>query len=96
MTSILRIEHAIGDFGAWKRAFDSDPLGRKKSGVRRYRILRPADNPSYVMIDLEFDGSKEAEAFAAALRRMWGTAEAQKVMQNPQLRIGDLAEAKEL
>ena len=96
MTSILQIEHAIGDFGAWKRAFDSDPLGRKKSGVRRYRILRPADNPSYVMIDLEFDGSKEAEAFAAALRRMWGTAEAQKVMQNPQLRIGELAEAEEL
>ena len=48
------------------------------------------------MIDLEFDGSKEAEAFAAALRRMLGTAEAQKVMQNPQSRIGDLAEAKEL
>lgn len=96
MTSILRIEHAIGDFGAWKRAFDSDLLDRKKSGVRRYRILRPADNPSYVMIDLEFDGSKEAEAFAAALRRMWGTAEAQKVMQNPQSRIGEFAEAKEL
>ena len=74
MTSILRIEHAIGDFGAWKRAFDSDPLGRKKSGVRCYRILRPADNPSYVMIDPEFDGSKEAEIFGGALRKMWGTA----------------------
>ena len=96
MTSILRIEHAVGDFGAWKRAFYSDPLGRKKSSVRRYRILRPADNPRYVMIDLEFDGPKEAEAFAAALRRMWGTAEAQRIMQNPQLRISELAEAREL
>jgi hypothetical protein len=96
MTSILRIEHAVGDFGAWKRAFDGDPLGRKKSGVRRYRVLRPADNPGYVMIDLEFDGSKDAEAFAAALRRMWGTAEAQKIMQNPQLKISELVETKEL
>ena len=72
------------------------PYAEKKSGVRRYRILPPADNPSYVMIDPEFDGSEEAEAFAVALRRMWGTAEAQKVMQNPQLRIGELAEANEL
>jgi hypothetical protein len=36
---ILRIEHAVPDFAAWKKAFDSGPLGRKRSGVRRYRIL---------------------------------------------------------
>jgi len=54
--TILRIEHAVRNFDVWKKTFDSDPLGRKKSGVWCYRILRPTDNPNYVMIDLEFDG----------------------------------------
>ena len=49
---ILRIEHPVSDFDGWKKAFDSDPIGREKSGVRRYRVLRPIDDAKYVMIDL--------------------------------------------
>ncbi len=44
---ILRIEHPVPDYDAWKEAFDSDPIGREPSGVRRYRILRPNDDPNY-------------------------------------------------
>jgi hypothetical protein len=95
MTIVLHIEHAIGDFDSWKKVFDSDPLGRQKSGVRRYRILRPTDNPNYVVIELEFDGLKEAENFRSALRNMWGTPEAQKIMQNPKLQITEQVETKE-
>ncbi len=69
---ILRIEHPIPDFDGWKKAFDSDPVGRKKSGVRRYQVLRPIDDPNYVMIDLEFDTAREAEALLAAMRVVWG------------------------
>jgi hypothetical protein len=43
---ILRIEHPVADFDAWKAAFDGDPLGREQSGVRRYRVLRSVDDPS--------------------------------------------------
>jgi hypothetical protein len=64
---ILRIEHPLPDYDAWKAAFDSDPIGRERSGVRRYRILRATDDPNYVMIDLEFDSASEAEAVKAAL-----------------------------
>ena len=64
---ILRIEHPVADYDAWKEAFDSDPIGRKRSGVRRYRIMRPTDDPSHVMIDLEFDSLGEAEAVKGAL-----------------------------
>jgi hypothetical protein len=99
MTTILRIEHPVRSFDAWKKVFDSDPLGRKKSGMRRYRILRPIDNPNYVMLDLEFEGSNEAneaEAFAAALRNLWDSPEGQKIMENPQLRIVQTVESKEL
>jgi hypothetical protein len=38
---ILRIEHPVPNFDTWKTAFDSDPIGRKQSGMHRYRILRP-------------------------------------------------------
>jgi hypothetical protein len=64
---ILRIEHPVPDYDAWKAAFDSDPIGRERSGVRRYRILRATDDPSYVIIDLEFEGLSEVEAVKAAL-----------------------------
>ena len=39
----LRIEHKVPNFDGWKKAFDSDPIDRKKSGVNRYSIYRPAD-----------------------------------------------------
>jgi len=95
MITIVRIEHAVGGFDAWKGAFESDPVGRQKSGVRRYRILRPKDDPNYVMIDMEFDTSKEAENFRSAMRNLWNSPEAQKVMKNPQIRIVELVETKE-
>ena len=89
---ILRIEHPVPNFDDWKEAFDSDPMGREQSGVRRYRILRPTDDPNYVMIDLEFDSAREAEAAEAALRELWGRVE---VMHSPQARIVEEVEHKE-
>jgi hypothetical protein len=91
---ILRIEHPVPDFDGWKKAFDSDPVGREKSGVRRYQILRPVDNPNYVMIDLEFDTASQAEALLAAMRVVWGRVEG-TIMMNPQARIVETAETKE-
>jgi len=91
---ILRIEHPIPNFEGWKQAFDSDPIGREKSGVRRYRILRPTDDPNYVMIDLEFDSASQAEALLAGLRALWSRVEG-TVMTNPQARIVEVVEAIE-
>jgi hypothetical protein len=67
----LRIEHVIRDYDLWKAAFDRDPGGRERSGVRRYRISRPIDDPNYVIIDLDFDDATAAEAFAAAMIVVW-------------------------
>ena len=63
----MRIEHPVADYDRWKAAFDSDPIGRERSGVRRYRVMRAKDDPSHVMVDLEFDSVSEAEAVRAAL-----------------------------
>ncbi|MCA1851699.1 MAG: hypothetical protein LC647_04720 [Beggiatoa sp.] len=92
--AILQIEHPVPDFDAWKEAFDSDPVGRERSGVRRYRVLRPIDDPQYAMVDLEFDSSSEAEAFLAALRNLWRRAEG-TIMENPRARIVEAVEIKE-
>jgi hypothetical protein len=68
---IVRIEHAVPNFEKWKEAFDRDPVDRKGSGVRRYRVLRAHDDPNYVMIDLEFDDQGKAEEFVRTMERLW-------------------------
>lgn len=92
---ILQIEHGVRDYDAWKRAFDSDPVGREQGGVRRYRILRPTDDPSYVLIELEFDGAGEAEAFREALQGLWGRVGDDLGLEGPRARIVELAESAE-
>jgi hypothetical protein len=91
----LRIEHAVPDFTGWKRAFDSDPVDRKGSGVRRYQVLRSVDDPNYVMIDLEFDSLEDAEGLLSKMRGVWN-GEGRNVMRNPQARIVDTVETIEL
>ncbi len=92
---ILQIEHAVKDFDAWKAAFDGDPVGRERGGVRRYRIARPVDDPGYVVVDLEFDDTGEAEAFRAALRELWGRLEPAGLIESPRARILEDVERKE-
>jgi hypothetical protein len=93
--TILQIEHNISDFDVWKKAFDSDPINRKKSGVVRYSILQPVNNPKYIMIDLEFDNLKNAEDSLVELQKLWGKVEG-KLMMNPKTRILNKIESVEV
>jgi hypothetical protein len=94
---VLQIEHPIRDFETWKGAFDRFSGKRQQSGVRRHRVLRPADDPNYVVIELGFDGASEAESFLAWLRReVWSSREAAPaLMGEPQTRIVEVVETKE-
>ncbi|WP_119071513.1 hypothetical protein [Aggregatilinea lenta] len=89
----LHIEHPVADFDRWKAAFDSDPVGRQKAGVRVYRVSRPLDNPNYAIIDLEFDTLNQAESLLAAMQQVWsrigGT-----IMHDPRWQIAELVESK--
>jgi hypothetical protein len=96
MTAIVQLEHPVRDFDGWKRAFDSDPLGRQAGGVRRYRISRPPDDPNYVVVDLEFDNVLEAEAFLDRLRALWSRVVEEGLIDNPRARILDEAESAEI
>jgi len=75
MTTTLKLEHAIVDFETWRSAFERDPVGRERLGVRRYRICRPIDDPKYVLVDLDFDSAAEAQTFLTALEQVWSRAE---------------------
>ncbi|GIU94102.1 MAG: hypothetical protein KatS3mg012_0559 [Gaiellaceae bacterium] len=86
---VLRIEHRVPDFEAWKRAFDSDPVGRERGGVRRHRVLRPADGSLHALIDLEFERAEEAESFLEALRELWGRVD---VVRDPHAQVLEVVE----
>lgn len=92
---ILQIEHGVGDYDAWKRAFDSDPLGREESGVRRYRIVRTIDDPNLVAVDLEFDSVEEAQTFRLRLLDLWGLMEDQLGLADATARVVETAEARD-
>ena len=90
----LHIEHPTPDFETWKRAFDSDPAGRKQSGVRRYWVSRAIDDPSYVMIDLEFHTREQAEGLLRTLQGIWGRPD-HRLTRSQQARIVDVVESIE-
>jgi hypothetical protein len=90
---VLRIEHEVPDYDRWKNAFDSDPIGRQAAGVLRYRVLRGAADPNFVMIDLEFETAAEAERMETSLRELWGRVD---VARNPQARQAELVESQDV
>ncbi len=92
--AILRIQHPVVDYAAWKAAFDRDPIGRAASGVRRHQIQRAIDDPNYVLIDLEFDSHSQAQAALAALRQVWDRV-AGTLVASPQARIVEPVETKQ-
>ena len=89
----LQLEHQITDFETWKNAFDRDPIGRRSLGVRRHRVFRPLDDPKYVVVELEFETTAEAQACGAALRGLWGAGHAAPALVgSPQVRIVETVE----
>src|SRR3979411_549919 len=54
---------------------DPDPVDRKAAGVRRYHVHRSIADPTFVMIDLEFDSVAEAESLLERLRHFFGPAQ---------------------
>ena len=70
----LHIEHSIVDFEVWRAAFGRFAEIRAQSGVRHHRVLRPVDDPKYVVIDLDFDTVAEATRFLEFLHeRVWSS-----------------------
>jgi hypothetical protein len=89
----LHIEHAVTDFDTWMTAFDRFAELRQQSGVRHQRVQRPVDDSAYVVIDLDFDTTSQAQNFLGFLRaNVWSTpTNAPALVGTPQTRILELA-----
>jgi hypothetical protein len=92
----LHIEHSIVDFDVWKSAFERLAEFREQSGVRRQRVQRPVDDPRYVVIDLDFGTTDEAERFLDFLQtKVWSSREnAPALIGTPQTKILEAAETQ--
>ncbi len=91
---ILQIEHKFPGYEGWKKLFNSDPIDRKGSGTRYYRIYRTVDDPNNVIVDLGFDKLADAEATPAAFHKLWKQVEG-TVMTGPKARILNIVESRE-
>jgi len=72
----LHVENTIRDYDAWKSNFDKFHRARRDRGVTRYRVSRNAEDPTQVMVDLEFDSIGRAEEFREFLRGVMLTPQA--------------------
>ena len=91
---VVRIEHEVVSYEGWKKAFDSDPIDRKKSGVKRYSVYQPQDNPKYVIIDLEFGNLSQAQATQRSLQNMM-TKVVGTLIIGPSIKLLNVIETKE-
>jgi hypothetical protein len=72
----LHIEHPITDFATWSAAFDGFAEARRSAGVRAHRVQQPIDDAAYVVIDLDFDTTAEAQRFREFLTtQIWARSE---------------------
>lgn len=91
---VLQIEHSVPDYDVWKKVFDSDPMGRKQSGVIQYKIFRQTDNPNNVVVELQMNSLEEAKNLLARLQQLWKQIEG-TVITGPKGRIIEMVEGKD-
>jgi hypothetical protein len=68
-----------GDFDAFKRQFDEDPLGRRQV-AKGHTLLRGVDNPNEVFVRIEFATAEDASSFAEKVR-------SSSVLQNMSVKV---------
>lgn len=88
MTATLHIEHEITGYTTWKEAFDRFADARQRAGVTDHRIRLDEDHDRHIVIDLDFDSTARAHAFAAFLHdHVWGTSNSPALVGTPTTRV---------
>jgi hypothetical protein len=92
----LHIEHPITDLNAWLVAFDRFAEARARAGVQAQRVQHPVDDPNYIVIDLDFTTTEEAERFLAFLKKhVWSSTDnAPALAGTPQTKLLQQAAAR--
>ncbi|MBK6635227.1 MAG: hypothetical protein IPG38_13785 [Chitinophagaceae bacterium] len=92
---ILQIEHEVPNYDGWKKAFDSDPINRKQSGVKSYRIYRPKENPGLVIVELDFENIDQLNTTLQALQDLWNKVQG-TVIAKAKTKILEIVESKDI
>ena len=83
----LHIQLPVADLAAFKTGFADHDEIRRKAGVRTASVRTSLDDPSLVVIDLDFSTSGEAEAFLGYLRETVWKDNARVLAGTPEARI---------
>jgi hypothetical protein len=85
----LHIEHAISDLDTWLGVFGRFAEARNKAGVKAERIHQPVDDDKYIYVELDFDGTEQAEAFKSFLEtKVWSSPDASPALEGtPRARV---------
>jgi len=89
---VLRLEHNTPNYEGWKKVFDSDPINRKQSGVKGYRIYRSIEDQNNVALEFEFSTLSEAQKALTALDDFWESTAGSGVI-NPKVQLLDIVES---
>jgi len=88
MTATLHIEDEITDYATWKQAFDRFADVRDQKGVTAHRVRLDEVNDRRIVIDLDFESTARAHAFAAFLHdNVWGTVNSPALVGTPATRV---------
>lgn len=85
----LHIEHGISDYAVWRRAFDRFAQKREQSGVTGQRVHLAADDPNYIVLQLDFPTVEQARGFQRFLEtQIWTSADSSPALQGvPRARV---------
>jgi hypothetical protein len=93
----LHIENTVRDFEEWKAVFDKFDRFRADKGTRGYRLSRLVDDPSTVVVDLDFDSIEDATLFRGALEQIWQTPQSkQQLVSHRTPLVYDVVEQRQI
>ena len=62
----LFVRHNVGDYEAWRKAYDEFDAQRRPMGVTDDAVFQAIDNPNDVTVWHDFDSADAARAFASS------------------------------
>ena len=89
---IVQVEQDVTDYDRWKAVFDSDPLGRRNSGVQRHTVARAQDDDRHMIIDLQVATAAQAQTMVDGLHRLWQRVEGDVIEKGATARVYEVAE----
>jgi len=63
MVHVLAVNHRVEGYEKWKAVFDADVEGRRRAGQRAWQVLRTLDDPSNLVVILQFETLEQAQEY---------------------------------